>query len=115
MKLSNIVSDEVVKVSSGGTYDDLESHLVEPGTILEVTHVSIENRTTAYTRLVIGIADGTLFFEKEEQDSPAADNLYWASDKFFVPPGKKLRARLTGCTSGDDLHMTYEGRLWETD
>jgi len=113
MKLKDIITDEVLKTSSGGTYDDLESEIVKPGTVLEVTHVSIENETTAYTRLVIGVADGISFWQKEEEDNPAADNLYWTRSKFFVPAGKKLRARCTGCTLGDKLRMTYEGLLYE--
>jgi len=115
MKLRDIVTDEVSKKPASGTQDDLESRLVEPGTVLEIRHVAVENRTTAYTRLVIGVADGLSFFEKEEQDSPAADNIYWTRSKFLIPAGKKLRARLTGCTSGDDLHMTYEGFLYDQD
>jgi len=115
MKLRDIITDEVTKGYAAGTQDDLESPLVEQGKILEVTHVAVENRTTAYTRLVIGVADGLSFFEKEEQDSPAADNIYWSRSKFLIPAGKKLRARLTGCISGDDLHMTYEGFLYDQD
>ena len=114
MKLRDIITDEVIKGSATGTLDDLESPLIEQGTILEIRHVSVENRTTAYTRLVIGVADGLSFFQKEEQDSPAANNLYWTPNKFLIPAGKKLRARLTGCQSGDNLHMFYEGFLWET-
>lgn len=115
MKLKDVITDEVVKVSSSATNNDLESYQVEPGTILEVRHVAVENRTHNYTRLVIGVANGISFYEKEEQDSPQADNLYWTRSKFLVPAGKKLRARLTGCTQGDDLHMSYEGYLWEVD
>jgi hypothetical protein len=115
MKLRDIVTDEVIKASSSAAYIDLESPQVEPGTILEVRHVAVENRDHTYTRLVIGVADGLSFFQKEEVDSPAVDNIYWTRSKFLVPPGKKLRARLTGCTSGDDLHMCYEGFLWELD
>jgi hypothetical protein len=115
MRLRHIITDEVIHGSAVGTLDDLESPLVEPGTVLEVRHVAVENRTTGYTRLVIGVADGLSFFEKEEQDSPAADNIYWTRSKFLIPAGKKLRARLTGCHSGDDLHMTYEGFLYDQD
>jgi len=115
MRIRDVVTAEVLKTSAGGTYDDLESETVKPGTVLEVRHVAVENRTTAYTRLVVGVADGLSFFEKEEADSPAADNIYWTADYFLVPSGKKLRARLTGCTSGDDLHLVYEGYLWEVD
>jgi hypothetical protein len=115
MKLRQIISNDVAKGSAGGDYDDLESGLVEPRSFLEITHVAVENKTTAYTRLTIGVAGGLDFYEKEEQDSPAADNIYWTRSKFLIPAGKKLRARLTGCSSGDDLHMTYEGFLWEAD
>ena len=115
MKLKDIITEEVLKGSAVGTSDDLESPRVEPGTLLEVRHVSVENRTTAYTRLVIGVADGLSFFQKEEQDSPAANNLYWTPNKFLIPAGKKLRARLTGCQAGDKIYMTYEGFLWETE
>jgi hypothetical protein len=115
MKLRNVISEEVQKTSSGGTYDDLQSPIIEEGRLFEVTHVAVENRTTAYTRLVVGVADGLSFFQKEEEDSPAANNIYWTRSKFLVPAGKRLRARLTGCTSGDSLRMTYEGFLWETD
>jgi len=114
MKLRDIVTDEVAK-KAVGTSDDLESRQVEPGTILEVRHVAVENRTAAYTRLVIGVADGLSYFQKEEEDSPAANNIYWTKSKFLIPAGKKLRARLTGCASGDNLHMTYEGYLWEVE
>jgi hypothetical protein len=115
MKLKDIVTAEVIKASAGAAYDDLESPLVEPGTILEIRHVAVENRTTAYTRLVIGVADGLSFYQKEEKDNPAPDNIYWTKSKFLIPSGKKLRARLTGCTSGDELVMTYEGYLWEVE
>jgi hypothetical protein len=115
MKLRDIVTLEVIKGSAGGTYDDLESPLVEQGTFLEVRHVAVENRTTAFTRLVIGVADATSFLQKEEEDSPGANNIYWTKSKFLIPFGKKLRARCTGCTAGDDLHLVYEGYLWEID
>lgn len=115
MKLSEIITDEVIKGSSAGTTDDLESPQVPQGFILEVRHVAVENRTSGYTRLVIGVADGLSFFQKEEEDSPSANNIYWTSNYFLIPAGKKLRARLSGCTSGDELHMTYEGYLWEVE
>jgi len=115
MKLSQIITDEIIIGSAVGTTDDLESPQVEQGFLLEVRHVAVENRTTAYTRLVIGVADGLSFFQKEEEDTPAANNLYWTRSYFLIPAGKKLRARLTGCTAGDNLHMTYEGYLWEVD
>jgi len=115
MKLADIITDEVIKGYAADGTNDLESQQVEEGTVLEVRHVAVENRSHTYTRLVIGVADGLSFFQKEEQDSPAVGNIYWTRSKFLIPAGKKLRARLTGCTSGDILNMTYEGYLWEVE
>lgn len=115
MKLHEIITDEVIKGAAVGTLDDLESPQVPQGFILEVRHVAVENRTNDYTRLVIGVADGLSFFQKEEEDDPVANNIYWSANYFLIPAGKKLRARLTECTAGDDLHMTYEGFLYEVE
>lgn len=111
MKVSQIISDEVARGATG-TIDDLESPLVPVGHYMEVTHVAVENRTTAYTRLTIGIAGGLDFYEKEEEDFPPANDIFWTRSKFLIPAGKKLRARLTGCTALDDLHMAYQGYLY---
>jgi hypothetical protein len=115
MRLKDIVTDEVSKGKASGTLDDLESPQVEQGTILEIRHVAVENRTNTYTRLVIGVADALSFFQKEEEDNPAANNIYWTRSRFLIPAGKRLRARLTNCTAGDNIHLTYEGYLWEVD
>jgi hypothetical protein len=113
MRLRDIVTEEVIKKSTGATYDDLESPLVRPETLLEITHIAVENRTTAYTRLIIGVADGANFSYKEDQDAPPAATVFWTPDKLRIPEGKKLRVRMIGCTGGDDLHLTYEGHVWE--
>jgi hypothetical protein len=110
--LNQIISTEVIKGSATGTLDDLESPQVQQGFLLQITHVAVENRTNSYTRLVIGVADGISFYQKEEQDTPSANNIYWTKSRLLIPAGKKLRARLTGCVAGDDLHMTYEGYLY---
>jgi hypothetical protein len=113
MNLREVITDEVVRGSASGTEDDLESPLVEQGMILEVRHVAVENRTHGFDRLIFGVADGLSFFQKEEVDNPEANDINWTRSKFLIPAGKKLRARLTGCTAGDELHMTYEGFLYE--
>jgi len=114
MELRDIITAEVSKGSATSGTNDLESPLVEQGTVLELRHVAVENRTSDYTRLVIGLADALTFHQKEAEQDPLANEIYWTNTKFLIPPGKKLRARLTGCTSADDIHLTYEGYLWET-
>lgn len=113
MELSDLFNNDVYKSSLGASYDDLDSFKVPSGYCLEVFRVAVENRTSAYTRLQIGVGYTVNFYPCEEQDSPAANDIYWTQGRFIVPQGRTLKARLTGCTSGDELHLIYQGRLWK--
>lgn len=104
---------EVIRTSSGGIYDDVEIPRIDPGLALEVRHVSIENRTSNYTRLVLGPAKGKIFHQKEEVQSPSANTIYWTRSRFWVPEGWTLRVRCSGCTAGDVLVMYLEGILYK--
>jgi hypothetical protein len=110
---SALYHKEVIRTSAGGTYDDIEIPRIDPGLALEVRHVSVENRTSNFTRLVIGPAKGNTFHQKEEVDSPVANDIYWTRSRMWVPEGWTLRARCTGCTSGDVLVMYVEGILYK--
>ena len=101
--------DERVLHSIGSTDECIDFERVGDDHELEVSHVSVENRTTAYTRLVIGIRRGPDFFEREEEDAPAANDIYWTRSVFIVPEGFNLRLKLTGCTSGDEVHAFIQG------
>lgn len=114
MRLQDIITERITK-AAGGTSDDLESPPVPTGCILEITHVSIENKTTAYTRLTVGRVDGNQFDEIEEEDSPSAADIFWTRSRILIPAGGRLRARLTGCTAADVLIMNYEGKLYRQD
>ena len=97
------------KASLGATYDDLNDEPVPNGYRLKVDHLSVENQTTAYTRLVVGISNGGEFHELIEEDTPAADNIYWHDRPIYIPEGWYLRFRLTGNTSGDVLQAYING------
>lgn len=91
------------------TPEDIDDSKVKPGWLLKTTHISVENRTTDYTRLVIGISDGSRFDELEEEDGPLADDIYWSRSLILVPEGWFVRARLTGNTSGDIINVHIQG------
>lgn len=95
---------------SGGVLDEyIDFEQVGDDHELNVSHVSVENRTTAYTRLVIGVRDGGEFFEREEEDAPAVNDIYWTDSVIIVPERANLRLKLTGCTSGDVVHAFIQG------
>lgn len=100
-------------LSGGGTYDDLDDDRVDPGKLRVITHVSVENKTNAYTHLRIGVERTGVFLPHEEEKSPVAGEVYWTRSRIIVPAGSLLKARMTGCTSGDVLEMHIQGMMYE--
>ena len=99
--------------SAAATYDDLETAPLKENTLLIVDHVSVENETTAYTNLRIGIKQGSTFTPLEEEKSPAAAEVYWSKSELKFKEHERVCCRLTGCTSGDVLKATIQGRLYQ--
>lgn len=111
--MSRILQEEVFATSAGATFDDLESSPVPFGHMLKVTHMSVENRTTGYTRLVTGVKKGSSFKQKEEEKNPVADTIYWSRSEIWISGGSTFCCRMTGCTNLDELVLNVEGVLFE--
>lgn len=77
----------------------------------ELTHIAVVNKTNAYTRLRIGTWDGASFHVREEKNNPTADEYCFTGNDILVPPGSRIRAELTGTTTGDDLRLLLNG-MW---
>ncbi len=103
----------IQKKSGGATYDDLETPPLKENTSLTIDHVSVENETTAYTNLRIGIKEGPIFTPLEEEKSPAAAEIYWTKSELKFVEHERVCCRLTGCTSGDALKATIQGKLYQ--
>lgn len=99
------------KIGVNTTQEDIDDERVPNDYRLRVAHISVENETTAYTRLVIGIASGHSFHQLVEEDAPAADDIYWHDRPFYVPEGWKVRARLMGITADDVIQVHINGFL----
>lgn len=95
--------------SAGAAYDDVNSERVKPGKLLRVNLVGVENYTTDFTSLRIGVNNrGNISWYGEEK-SPVAAELYWLPEVLMVPEGASLTVRFTGCTSGDLLRVNIQG------
>jgi hypothetical protein len=101
------------KKSGGAAYDDLETPPLKENQFLIVDHVSVEDETTAYTNLRVGIKAGATFTPLEEEKSPAAAEVYWTQSELKITEHERLCCRLTGCTSGDVLKVTVQGKLYQ--
>ena len=113
MEPEQIVRRTLKFVSVGSAVEYIYDNIVRPGDILILDRVAVENETSSYTQLRIGVLSGGVFYPFEEQKTPSLDTLYWASDEIVVAPGENLVIELTGCTSGDKVNIYLCGILNE--
>jgi len=86
---------------------------VEARRIRVLTHVTVEDETTAYTKCRLGIASGGRDHYIDELDAPAADELAVSRSDIILGEGDIFFAELTGVQENDLLVMTCLG--WEQD
>jgi hypothetical protein len=101
----------LTKIGVNTTQEDIDDDRVDNDYRLRVNHLSVENQTTAYTRLVVGVVVGHTFHQLVEEDAPAAGDVYWHDRPFYVPEGCKVRVRLMGITAADVIQVYINGLL----
>ena len=111
--LKQLYRRTVTKISDNSTAVRLRLDPVDPKTLRVLTHVTIENRTTAYTKCRLGIKNGATDHYLDELTTVAAGELAVSRSDILLGEGDVLFAKLTGTTSGDFLVMTCIG--WEMD
>lgn len=84
---------------------------VKPGRVRVLTHVTVENRTTDYTKCRLGISRGALLYYLDELQDIEANELAVSRSDILLGEGDYFFAELTGTTTGDVLVMTCAG--WE--
>lgn len=106
-----LYEERVDFISAGATTEDILAAIVQPGKILYTTYVGVENQTTTYTQLVIGLRSADIFKGLFEHENPVPDNIYWSVRGMLVGERERVCARLTGATSGDICVMDVYGWL----
>ncbi len=76
---------------------------VEPGWIRVLNRVTVENLTTAYTEVRLGINNRGEDYYLDELTSPSANELAVQRSLILLGEGDSFFADLTGTTTGDDL------------
>ncbi len=82
---------------------------IESGYMAGIMRIAVENETSDYTRLRVGVVSGKIFHPHEEEQNPNADTLYWTSEEFYLGEGENIRIELAGTTSGDRINIYIEG------
>lgn len=94
-----------------GTNITMKAERVRPGRIRVLTHVSIENKTSAYTECRLSIYNGATGFTVDQAIFPDKEELLVHPKDILLGEGDVLRATLTGTTTGDVIEMHLIG--WE--
>lgn len=108
-----LIYDRITNTSADTGTNNMRRNKIKPGRIEIISIVSVENLTTAYTSLRIGVFDNGVFHPYFEEKNPAAGEIYFTTDKIILRDGQQLQAELKGCTSGDHLEMYTHGEWSE--
>jgi hypothetical protein len=112
LTLKDIYDDETAKSSVGGTYDDIDGIVVDPGHLLTIRYAVVQDLNNDVTKIEMGIVQGSTFHKFNYKAAPGAGVPFTDSSYFLVPAGHRFRARLTGCTAGDYLRMHLQGYIY---
>jgi hypothetical protein len=82
---------------------------VEPGKLLRLTNVSVENTTNPYTKLRLTIKHISLVFPNNEAEYPQKDQLIISEDDIMLGENDDLQAIFEGTTTGDVLILIASG------
>ncbi|KKN32652.1 hypothetical protein LCGC14_0811750 [marine sediment metagenome] len=99
------------KISDGSAAVRLELDRVDPKILRVLTHITVEDQTTSFTKSRLGISNGAVDFYLDELTTIAASELAVSRSDILLGEGDIFFAELTGTTSGDVLVMNCIG--WE--
>ena len=104
--------ETIRRTAPSGAYVDLETKPLRANTLLISDHISVEDKTNAYTNLRVGIKSTEIFYPLEEEKNPPAGEVFWTRSRIQYVEHERVCCRLTGCTSADVLEVTIQGRLY---
>lgn len=77
--------------------------------IMKLTHVTVENKTSAYTKCRLAISHYSGIHYLDELETIAQNELAVSRSDILLGEGDIFFAELTGTTTGDELIMTCIG------
>ena len=101
----------VTKLSDGSTTFRLKLDRVEARKVRVLSHVTVENEISAYTKCRLGIDAGGRDHYMDELQNIAAKELAVSRSDIILGEGDVFFAELTGTSADDILIMTCVG--WE--
>lgn len=110
-EFDRLFRETITRKSDGSTNYRLRLARVQTKRIRVLTHVTVENRTHAYTKARLGIKSGARDHYLDELQTIDADELAVSRTDIILGEGDEFFAELTGTTTDDELILTCIG--WE--
>lgn len=101
---------EILSASTGT--NNLDHDQVKQRRIYHYERITVKNKTSDFTKLILGVLSENEIHEYQEQHNGRKDILYVFEPEtpIAVQEPELFRAQLTGCTSADNLVMWVAGR-----
>ena len=103
----------IKRVGVTGTTEYLKLNRVPPGKVRVLSHVTVENQTTALTKCRLGVDHSGVIHYLDELQTIAADELMVSRSDVLLGEGDCFFAELKGIITDATLIMTCAG--WEQD
>ena len=107
----SLYRERVTALGVTGSDVILKLEKVDSGRIRVITHLSVENKTSAYTKFRLSIYNGATEFMMDEAIYPDEDELLVHPKDISLGENDVVWARLTGTTVGDKIELHAIG--WE--
>jgi len=107
--VGNFFRRRITRDSNNATTFNIDDAPVEHGHMQALTRIVVENETSEYDQLRVGVVSGEVFYPLEEEKAPVDDQLYTLHEDIFLSEGEILRCELKGTTVGDRINLYVEG------
>ena len=98
---------KLIKAGAGAEY--ISDNPVKPAKVLVLTSISVEDKTSALTKVRIGKQSGGYFHSWEEALTPAAGELSFSAEEHWIRTAEYFQAELTGGVAADECWAYLDG------
>ena len=100
---------KVTGIGVTGSVVNVELDPVDAAHIRVISHVTVENKTHAYTKVRLAINHRSLIFYLDELTAPASDELIVSRSDILLGEGDILFVECTGTITGDIIDLMAIG------
>jgi hypothetical protein len=100
-------------IATGSSIQNIFDTMVKPTFVHVYTNISIENLSSSYTELRVGVCSCGDFHNYLEHDDPQANFLYWVGREILIHEHERLQLQLTGLSTNDVIKLFLQGYFIE--